>query len=300
MSRAAVATMPRRRPRRRPRRGAALVAALFTIAVLASITAVASSQARRGAAVVDNRRSQATARAMAESGILAGRAAIEAQLRDAEPDSVRLEGVFDALTEGPGLLLQDSVGDGDFAVTVVDVSARLDVNRAGAEGLQRLLATVAPAGEAAQVAAAIDARVRGLGPDGSGPDGRSNSTTPAMDARRTRDSVAALLLGREPAGRAMQPFATLDELLTVPGMRAEWLEAVAADLTVDGDGRINRRHASARVLAAATGTLVDRPSRLLLVARGWRRGHALTREIQAVYDVNGTELRLVRWREQDR
>lgn len=295
MSPRPAATIPSRAPRRTPRRGAALVAALFTIAVLASLTAVASSQARRGAVVVDNRRSQATARAMAESGVLAGRAAIEAQLRDAEPDSVRLEGVFDALTEGPGLLLQDSVGDGDFAVTVVDVSARLDVNRAGAEGLQRLLATVAPAGEAAQVAAAIDARVRGLGPDA-----RTDSTTPAMDARRTRDSVAALLLGREPAERAMRPFATLDELLTVPGMRAEWLEAVAADLTVDGDGRINRRHASARVLAAATGTLVDRPSRLLLVARGWRRGHALTREIQAVYDVNGTELRLVRWREQDR
>ena len=212
MSGATVPTMPRLRPRR----GAALVAALFTIAVLASITAVASSQARRGAAVVDNRRSQATARAMAESGVLAGRAAIEARLRAAGSDSVRLEGVFDALTEGPGQLLRDTVGDGDFAVTVVDVSARLDVNRAGAEGLQRLLATVAPAGEAAQVAAAIDARVRGLGADA-----RTDMTTPAMDARRTRDSVAALLLGREPAGRAMQPFASLDELLSVPGMRAE-------------------------------------------------------------------------------
>jgi hypothetical protein len=54
------------------------------------------------------------------------------------------------------------------------------------------------------------------------------------------------------------------------------------------------------VLAAASGTLVDRPSRLLLISRGWRRDHVLTREIQAVYDVTGTELRLVRWREQDR
>ena len=53
-------------------------------------------------------------------------------------------------------------------------------------------------------------------------------------------------------------------------------------------------------IAAATGTLVDRPSRLLVIARGWRRDHVLTREIQAVFDVNGAELRLVRWREQDR
>jgi hypothetical protein len=78
------------------------------------------------------------------------------------------------------------------------------------------------------------------------------------------------------------------------------LDALAADLTVDGDGRVNRRSASRRVLAAATGTLVDRPSRLLLIARGWRRDHVLTREIQAVFDVTGPELRLVRWREQDR
>ena len=98
----------------------------------------------------------------------------------------------------------------------------------------------------------------------------------------------------------MQPFTSLDELLTVPGMQAAWLDAIAADLTVDGDGRVNRRAASRRVLAAATGTLVDRPSRLLLISRGWRLGHLLTREIQAVFAVNGTELRLVRWREQDR
>ena len=51
-----------------------MVVALVTIAVLASVTAIASSQARQAASVVDNRRSQATARAMAESGVLAARA----------------------------------------------------------------------------------------------------------------------------------------------------------------------------------------------------------------------------------
>jgi hypothetical protein len=79
-----------------------------------------------------------------------------------------------------------------------------------------------------------------------------------------------------------------------------WLDALADELTVDGDGRVNRRAASPRVRAAATGALIDRPSRLLVISRGWQVGRVLTREIQAVFEVSGSELRLVRWREQDR
>lgn len=281
-------------PHHRARRGAALVVALVTIAVLASVTAIASSQARRAASVVDNRRSQITARTMAESGVLATRAQLELRLRDAGADSARMDRVFDALTSSDGAMLQDTVGDGVFATAVVDVSARLDVNTAGADGLQQLLATVAPPGDARRVADAIDAHVRGDA------DQATDANREAMQRRQERDSVAAALLGREATSRAMQPFTSLDELLTVPGMQAAWLDALAADLTVDGDGRVNRRAASPRVLAAAAGTLVDRPSRLLVISRGWRRDHVLTREIQAVFDVNGAELRLVRWREQDR
>jgi hypothetical protein len=266
------------------------------------VTAIASSEARRAASVVDNRRSQATARAMAESGVLAARARIEMRLREAGADSTRLDRAFDALMTGNGAVLQDTVGDGVFATTVVDVSARLDVNTAGADGLQQLLATVAPPGEARRVAEAIEARVRGdVSGDAPGAvAGETPTQTEAIQQRFARDSVAEVLLGRAPTSRGMHPFTSLDELLTVPGMRSAWLDAIASDLTVDGDGRVNRRSASRRVLAAATGTLVDRPSRVLLIARGWRRDHVLTREIQAVFDVAGAELRLVRWREQDR
>lgn len=274
------------------RRGAALVIALITISVIASVAAIASSQARRAAAVVDNRRSQVTARAMAESGVLAARARIESELRDAGEDSALVDRVFDALTSRNEPVAQDTVSDGVFATALVDVSARLDVNMAGADGLQQLLATVAPRDEARQVAAAIESRVRG--------DGAGSAQRQERQERQQRDSVAAVMLGRESGARVMQPFTSLDELLTVPGMKAEWLDALASELTVDGDGRVNRRAASPRVLAAASGTLVDRPSRLLLISRGWRLGHVLTREIQAVFDVVGTELRLVRWREQDR
>ena len=263
---------------RRARRGAALVVALVTIAVLASVTAIASSQARQAASVVDNRRSQATARAMAESGVLAARAHIETRLREAGADSTQRDRVFDALLAGTGSVVQDTVGDGVFATAVVDVSARLDVNTAGADGLQQLLATVAPPGEARRLAEAIEAHVRGdasVGASGT-ISGATSAPTEAMQQRLQRDSVVAAMLGRAPASRVMQPFTSLDELLTVPGMQSAWLDALAAD------------------------TLVDRPSRVLVIARGWRLEHVLTREIQAVFDVSGAELRLVRWREQDR
>ena len=43
----------------------------------------------------------------------------------------------------------------------------------------------------------------------------------------------------------------------------------------------------------------DEPSRVLVISRGWLRGHSLTHEIQAVYAIAGNRLTLVRWRERD-
>ena len=108
------------------------------------------------------------------------------------------------------------------------------------------------------------------------------------------------MLGREASPGRRRPFESLDELRELPGADVNMLAQVAEFLTVDGDGSINRRAAPPEVLASATGSLVDSPTRLLLIARGWQRGHPLTRQIEAVYDVADDGLRLVRWREHDR
>jgi hypothetical protein len=283
---------PRRRPVR-ARRGAALLAALVTIALLASVTAMVSAAARDSAAIAVNSRAQVVARAMAESGVLAARVRLEDALAAAGPDSARVDAVFDGLADDAerraSPFVQDSLGDGVFIAAVVNVSARLDVNTAGADGLARLFRTVAPAAAAQRVAARIEAHVRG-----------DAVARPLRDSAATRDSLVAALLGRPAGPRVLQPFASLDELEALVGNEAPWLGQVAEQLTVDGDGRIDRRRASSVVMAAATGSLVDRPTRLLVVARGWQAGHPLTREIQAVYAVEGAELRLVRWRERDR
>ena len=277
----------------RSRRGVALVVVLWTVAVLATVTAVASTAARNSASIAGHRRAQATARSMAESGIVAATALVDESLRALASDSAARSaylGTLEPSTQAAAPLVGDTLGDGVFAVTVVDVSARLDVNRAGAEGLRVLFRNFASDEDAARAADAIDARVRGIGIDA---DSVSN-------ARVQRDSVFAELLGRARADGVRRPFESLDELATLPGVSMDLLSRAAPSLTVDGDGRINRHAASRFVLAAASGSLVDRPSRLLFVSRGWERGHALTREVQAVFDVSDNGLRLVHWREQHR
>jgi hypothetical protein len=94
-------------------------------------------------------------------------------------------------------------------------------------------------------------------------------------------------------------FRSLDEVAAVPGVGRALIGASAQWLTVDGDGQINRATASPVVIGVARGSLIDEPSRVLLIARGWQRGHPLTHEVQAVYAVQGNQLAFVRWRERD-
>lgn len=275
------------------RRGVALLVVLWAIAVLATVTAVASSAARSSASIAKNRRAIAIARAMAESGIVAATVMVNDSLRTFSGDTLARDAFLSRLeprSDNANALVDETLDDGSFAVTVVDVSARLDVNNAGMEGLLRLFRTVTSDDEARAAALAIDARVRGEDLAG---DSLSN-------VRMQRDSLSAELLGRAVTVGIRRPFESLDELLLVPSVSRQLLNRVASSLTVDGDGRVNRRAASAQVLASASGSLVERPSRLLFIARGWERGHSVTREIQAVYDLADDGLRLVRWREQDR
>lgn len=285
----------------RGRRGVALLLVLAAIAVLTSVTAVAAAAARRGVRQAEVAATDAVARAMAESAVVAAQARLERAL-GAAPDSAAVDAVLDAATapaaEGaPAPFVADTLPGGGYAAVVVDVNARLDVNLAGEEGLTRLFATVAPRDEAARVARAITARVTGSPPYG----GAAGAPAAEDSARWRRDSLGAALLGRPLPPRRWRPFETLDALQELPAAAAApWLAAVAEELTVDGDGRINRRRASPRVLAAAAGSLVDRPTRLLVIGRGWGAGRRGTREIQAVFAVAPPELRLVTWREQFR
>lgn len=279
----------------------ALLVVLWTILLLTTITAVASSAAHSSADVAAARRAGSIARAMAESGIAAATARVDAILRLPPRDSLArfaaLAGLEPAARRGLALA-SDTIGDGTFAVTVVDVSARLDVNEAGVDGWHRLLRNWTNDADARRIAVAIDARVRGE--EGRGTNELRGDSRTLREQERSRDSLVAALLGRSTEPLRRRPFESLDDLLEVPGIEPALLERAAPFLTVDGNGTVNREAAPREVLDAAAGSHVEHPVRLLLISRGWMVGHPLTREIEAVYDIADDGLRLVRWRERDR
>lgn len=279
------------------RRGVALLLVLWLVVLLATVTMAASGAARNSVALVDARRTASVARAMAESGVAAVTSTIDDSLRVLVNDSSARDAYLNALDAGAnngpsalGRAQSDTLGNGAFQAAAVDISARLDVNTASEASLFRLLQSFTSTGEARVLAEQIARRVRG---DGAPPD-------EARQHQLERDSVVRALLGESaPATMLRHPFESLDELQELAGYNAAVFAKAAEFLTTDGDGTVNQRAAPAIVRAAAGGTLTAAPTRLLIVSRGWLVGRATTHEIQAVYDVSATGLRLVRWRERD-
>lgn len=258
----------------RSRRGAALVTTLVLVVLLSAATAVAARGARHASRLARNAEAAVVARLMSESAVLSARLRLEALLQ-ASPDSISrlaLLKEFDASAgqalETPQPFVADTLDDGVFAAAVVNLASRIDVNADNPAALVALFRQVTDAASAERLAQRITARVHTLPEEVAA---RANALR-----RRAQDSLASALLGRGSAVHAINPFESLDELDAEFGNEAPWLAQVAERLTVDGDGRV------------------------LIVARGWQLGHDLTREVQAVYAIEGSELRLVRWRERDR
>jgi len=272
-------TAPRRgsrHPMARERRGFALMLVLWLIVVLGLVSTAIVVGTREAAAMSGNARARVVARYAAESGVAVATAEIESAL-DTRPDTAERQRYLDHLDAALSQRGETAFGEAVFAVTLVDVSARLDVNNADEQSLARFFAQFDPS-SATGTARAIrrfidrDAVTGGVG-------SQSNPGSSALIAART--------------------FRSLDELEQVPGVSLGLLRAAAPYLTVDGDGKINRVTASDTVMIAAGGSVQDEPSRVIVVSRGWRRGHSLTHEIQAVYAIAGNQLTLVRWTERD-
>jgi len=249
------------------RRGVALVLVLWIVIILGGISAGVVRSARTSTGIAANARAGVIARAAAESGIEALVAAIEDTLASFDDPAERRDwlNAFSMRTSADSFTL----GDGRFLVTVVDVSARLDVNAATESALRTFFSQFTDPAEAAAIATAIRGRI-----DSGG---------------ATREVT--------PRPLTVTPIRSLEELRVAHLVPDAILEHAVQYLTVDGDGVINSRTASDTVLVAATGELRDEPSRLLLISRGWVSGHPLTSEIQAVYALTGNRLVFSHWRE---
>lgn len=246
----------------RARRGVALLLVLWVVAILGGLGAALAVRVRDGTDLTVNARAAAQARYAAESGVTLAVSTVESELA-ARPDPAARERYLNALDAALGPLGRGALGDERYAVSLVDVSARLDINRASHAQLQRFFGQMASRAEAAQAAAALEAY-------------------------------------RGAEGTRSRPLRSMDELDGVPGLDPSMIVRAAPFLTVDGDGNINQMTAPPEVLAAAGGDLRRQPSRLLVISRGWRDGHPLTHEIQAVYAVQDDRLALVRWQERGR
>lgn len=253
----------------RARRGVVLMLVLWLIVALGAISAGVVHAARISAGIAANARAEVVGRAAAASGIEATVSAID--------DTLARLGTLDERRDWlNALVLRAAVdstvlGDGRFAVTVVDASARLDVNAADEASLQRFFSQFTDPAQAAQIARAI----------------------------RFRIDSASGGAARGPLVAA-NPLRSLDELHDAALVPDRILTRAVQYLTVDGDGTINQRTASDTVLAAATGELRDEPARLLLISRGWVPAHPATSEIQAVYAISGNRLVFSHWRERVR
>jgi type II secretory pathway component PulK len=112
------------------------------------------------------------------------------------------------------------------------------------------------------------------------------------------DRGTAGAIARELAARPLQ---RLGELAYMPDIPERVATAIAPYVTIWGDGSVDTTAAPepVRTALSASAALVSGPTRVLLVARGWRRGYPLTHEIQAVYAIEGAILELVAWQERD-
>lgn len=248
----------------RNRPGVALMLVLWIIVILGTISSGVVMSTRSTVAIAGNYRARVVARYAAESGVTVAVAALEDSLA-VLTDGLARRAYLNDLDNALGPMASVSLGEARITVALIDLGSRLDVNTASVSSLTTLFSFFTDGIEAGNVANAIRAYVGGEAGD--------------------------LLTAR--------PMQSLDELMRIPGVSRSLVEQAAEFLTVDGDGTINRATASDTVLSAAGGELRDEPSRILVVSRGWRDGHSLTHEIQAVYALAFDGLTLVRWRERD-
>jgi hypothetical protein len=112
------------------------------------------------------------------------------------------------------------------------------------------------------------------------------------------DRSTAGAISRELAER---PLRRVGELALVPEVTDGVAAAVVPYVTIWGDGSVDTTAAPEPVRAAlsSSAAVVSAPTRVLLVARGWRERFPLTHEIQAVYAIEGQTLVLVAWQERD-
>ena len=242
-------------------RGFALIAALWLVVAMSTVGLQLSLSARHRRLAAANTIEAAQSRAAAVAGIEHARARLEHRLADATLVALnRGRPAAADLWRRPGLLLPDTMdfdeGGGRYVVSLRDVGARLNLNRATEEELRRFFRALrVDFGRADRLAQAIM-------------DWRD-----ADDAHRPRGAEREDYLRAEtPVLPRNGPFQDVGELRFVQGMDDELFNRTHPYLTLLGTGRINLNTAEPEVLQALEG-ITQRA--LAVIMRFRRRGEII-------------------------
>jgi type II secretory pathway component PulK len=277
----------------RDRRGAALLLVLGLLVVLGGVAAEVARIARLETALVQGERARTVARFAAEAGVVAARVRVE-QLLDSLRSYEERPAAFRALDVRMEPLQEVALGDARFGVAVVDLNARLDLNRADAATLRAFLAQFAGASRADAITAALKEqplwRLSEL------------AAVPGVDAALAREIAPYVTLsgdGIVNVNSAPEPVLAALGGLGEAGARSVVARREAGELFTTPAAIRPPTGAGSAGSGAVFPAVSTMPTRLLVVARGWRAGHPLTHEVQAVFSVAGQRLVLQGWRERD-
>lgn len=286
--------------RRSSERGSALIFVLYLLITLGVLAAEVARGTRAEAARVAVTRARSVGRYAAESGIAAAMVRIHGLLDSAAlaPAQVapfqRLSAELAAIGDAP-------LGPGRFKVAVVNLNARIDLNRATEAILREFLSQFTTGRQAEMAVSALKKEpirrvgelVRIPGVDQSLAFAVAPYVTvwgdDMIDINAAPESVLAAVPGVGVAGaRALVRRREAGEVFIATDLMRP--RPTATRETEDGSGAPS---------AEPIPQLVIAPTRLLLISRGWQDGQPATHEIQAVYSLLGQRLVLQAWWERD-
>jgi type II secretory pathway component PulK len=269
------------------RRGVALIFTLWLLVLVGLAAAEVVTRARTESAMVTDMRARALGQYAAESGILLTTSAIESLLDSATAPAQRAA-VFRHLDT----LSESALGAAHFKVVIIDLNARLDINRTDAKTLSTLFGQFT-GGSADDIVAALKQAPVSRFPELARVPGVSDDLALAVAPYVTVWGDGLININSAPAP-------VLAAIATVGKAGAQSIVARRDNGEVLTSTDAFRGSPTSGPVAVDAPLLTIAPSRIMLVSRGWQPGVPLAHEIQAVYVVIGNSLVLQNWEERDR
>ncbi len=218
---------------RDPRSGVVLVTVLWTIALISALAMAASTTFRGFAGILALDSDRARAEALLHAGLEVS-GGLLAKFDDKHP-----------LNEQQTAF---SLSTGSVRIRLSDEQGLIDVNNAPVEVLASLLHAAGAGDKAAPIAKAVDAWRQADTAAQPGGAGQLPNAGPGAAAPAAPPAGIANTDTKKDDG--FRSFTDIRQLVQVPGMESDYLDAISPLITVYGDDKVNAMTAPADVLGA--------------------------------------------------